>query len=259
MKISSLMRRAPLFLLAVVSAIAPASLHLLVPALPLLTSFFQSSPSSVQLVLTLFLVGIAAGQLVYGPISDRFGRRPVLLLGLLLYLVGTAVGGSPCTSRADPRARLAGLGRLFRHGAGSWGLGLSAWSMFMPMALSSIGNGMSQPPAMAGGLSIYPRIAGAASGLMGFLQMMIAACGTYLIGQLPQNTGAWTVLVVWAFMLLAFLCSLFALRLPAAATRAVPAPSRRRVLDWRLPVVTGKMCGPRALRAAGRNEPCRRR
>jgi hypothetical protein len=49
--------------------------------------------------------------------------------------------------------------------------------MFVPMAISSIGNGLSQPPALAAGLSVHPRIAGAASGLLGFLQMMVAALG----------------------------------------------------------------------------------
>lgn len=397
------MRRAPLFLLAVVSAIAPASLHILVPALPLLAVIFRSPPGNVQLVLTLFLVGVAAGQLVYGPISDRFGRRPVLIAGLVLYLVGTALGGlalslpalilgrvlqalggssgmvlgraivrdlydrersasalaivsltmslapsiAPAIGgylavwagwRADfvllgligtaglvlTAARLeethltrapvdvaamagsfmlllrspaflgyalaaaftsaswftftasapylltqllhaplstyglmillpmgaymvgaallarltmrfgstaffvAGLALSLASGAmmalWSWGLGLSAWSMFVPMALSSIGNGLSQPPALAAGLSVYPRIAGAASGLMGFMQMMIAASGTFLVALLPQNTGAWMILLVSLFMLLAFVCGLLALRLPAAAARTAPAP-----------------------------------
>ena len=48
-------------------------------------------------------------------------------------------------------------------------VGLTPWALFVPMAISSIGNGLSQPPAIAAGLSVYPRIAGAASGLLGFL------------------------------------------------------------------------------------------
>ena len=72
-------RAPPIALLALVTAIAPAALHMLVPAFPLLAADFDAAPADVQLVLTLFLTGIATGQLVYGPVSDRFGRRPVLL------------------------------------------------------------------------------------------------------------------------------------------------------------------------------------
>jgi len=86
-------RGPPLVLLALVTAIAPAALHMLVPALPVLAVVFDAAPGAVQLVLTLFLAGIAVGQLVYGPVSDRFGRRPVLLAGLTLFLVGTVLCG----------------------------------------------------------------------------------------------------------------------------------------------------------------------
>jgi MFS transporter, DHA1 family, multidrug resistance protein len=86
-------RGAPLVLLALVTAIAPAALHMLVPALPMLAVVFDAPPGAVQLALTLFLAGIAVGQLVYGPVSDRFGRRPVLLAGLTLFLGGTVLCG----------------------------------------------------------------------------------------------------------------------------------------------------------------------
>src|SRR5438067_11202684 len=87
-------RPAPsLALLAAVTALAFCALHMVVPALPLLVGVFDDSPARVQLVLSLYLAGIAAGQLVYGPVSDRFGRRPVLIAGLAMFLFGTLLCG----------------------------------------------------------------------------------------------------------------------------------------------------------------------
>jgi len=390
-------------LLALATAMAPAALHMLVPALPLLAVVFDATPSAVQLVLTLFLVGIATGQLVYGPLSDRFGRRPVLIAGLVLFLAGTllcgiawslpaliigrtlqALGGcagmvlgraivrdvydrersasalatimmvmslapslSPAIGaylvewsgwRADfvllgmvgtavliltavkleetrapapvnfvgmigslilllrspaflgvtfatsftsaswftflaaapyllarllheppstyglmillPMAgyilgnvgvvrlsMLLGGVRLFILGLALslasgvmlafWCLGdLTPWALFVPMALSSVGNGMSQPPGVAAGLSVYPRIAGAASGLLGFMQMTVAAFGTLLLGLLPRDNVVAMVAVVGTSLALAFLCGLLTLRppfLPVPKTANFPA------------------------------------
>src|SRR5439155_26537874 len=83
-------RGAPsLVLLSAVTALGFCALHMVVPALPLLVPVFDDSPARVQLVLTLYLAGIVAGQVVYGPLSDRFGRRTALIAGLVLFLAGT--------------------------------------------------------------------------------------------------------------------------------------------------------------------------
>jgi DHA1 family bicyclomycin/chloramphenicol resistance-like MFS transporter len=62
-----------------------------VPALPAVAREFSASPGTVQLTLTVYLIGIAGGQLIYGPLSDRFGRRPILIACLSVFLVATAV------------------------------------------------------------------------------------------------------------------------------------------------------------------------
>lgn len=80
-----------LLLLVAMNGIAPISLYILVPALPILAKTFDSDVSAVQLNVSLFMVGLAISQLVTGPLSDRFGRRPVLLAGLGLMVAATII------------------------------------------------------------------------------------------------------------------------------------------------------------------------
>jgi DHA1 family bicyclomycin/chloramphenicol resistance-like MFS transporter len=391
-------RPAPsLALLAAVTAIAFCALHIVVPALPLLARVFDDSPARVQLVLTLYLAGIAGGQLVYGPLSDRFGRRPVLIAGLAMFLVGTLFCGlawsltaliagrvlegsgacagivlaraiirdvydreaaarglaivmmamtlAPAISPAigaylaewvdwraifvllgvlgaivlaltvarlgetnphPARLNLAGMagsyGTLLRSPAflgfalcsactsASWftfiasaphilseaigeppstyglmillpmatymlGNGAAArfaprlgslkllilgraiavtaavtlalwynfgqltpWTLFVPMALCEIGDGLSQPAVLAAGLSVHPRLAGTASGLMGFLQMSVAAIGTFVVALLPYQIAVSMIAVVGGFIALAFSFGIFALRRPPSGS-----------------------------------------
>jgi DHA1 family bicyclomycin/chloramphenicol resistance-like MFS transporter len=381
-----------LALLAAVTALAFCALHIVVPVLPLLVGRF-GDPARVQLVLTLYLAGIAGGQLVYGPLSDRFGRRPVLIAGLVLFLAGTLlcglawslaalilgrvlegcgacagivlgraiirdvyqreaaarglaivmmamtlapaiapaigaylalwsdwraifvllgvlggvvlgltvtrlaetnanptaldVGGmagayitlmrspqflgfalcSACTSaswftfiasaphilsealdeppstyglmillpmatymlgnaaaaRFAPRLgtlRLLVLGRAIALSAALtlalWYVlgGLGVWGVFLPIALCEVGDGLSQPAVLAAGLSIRPRLAGTASGLMGFLQMTVAAAGTFVVALLPYQIAVSMIAVVGGFIALALGFGIFALRRP---------------------------------------------
>jgi DHA1 family bicyclomycin/chloramphenicol resistance-like MFS transporter len=76
-------------LLTTLVALGPLSTDLYLPSLPTLARVFASDVASVQLTLSVFLAGFACGQIVYGPLSDRYGRRPVLLGGLLMFCVGT--------------------------------------------------------------------------------------------------------------------------------------------------------------------------
>jgi DHA1 family bicyclomycin/chloramphenicol resistance-like MFS transporter len=398
------MTRAPsLALLAAVTALGFATLHIVVPTVPLLTRVFGEDPAEVQLVVTMYLVGIAGGQLFYGPVSDRFGRRPVLLAGLCLYLAGTVlctaawslpvliggrimqaagacagivlgraiirdvydreaaargiavvmmtmtlapavspaigaylalyvhwraiflllgIGGaaivalvfvrlpetnrrpmpldivgmagayvkllrsprfvgfalcSACASAAwftfcasTPRVldavlheppstygemilipmalymlgnggaarfalrwgsvRLLVIGRLicFASGIGMvlWfvGAGLSPWTLFIPIGLCSIGDGLSQPATLASGLSVHPELAGTASGLIGSLQMTVAAIGTFIVAVLPYDIASSLIGVVTGFIGMALVFGMSALwRQPGGSSPAEPA------------------------------------
>jgi DHA1 family bicyclomycin/chloramphenicol resistance-like MFS transporter len=84
--------RTPLGLLALLIAMAgmsSLSLNILVPAIPGLAAKLAADPASVQLTVSLYLLGLAGAQLVFGPLSDRFGRRPVVLAGLALATIAS--------------------------------------------------------------------------------------------------------------------------------------------------------------------------
>jgi DHA1 family bicyclomycin/chloramphenicol resistance-like MFS transporter len=385
-----------LALLSAVTALAFCGLHMVVPVLPLLVVVFDDSAARVQLVLSLYLAGIAAGQLVYGPASDRFGRRPVLLAGLATFLLGTAlcalawslpalIAGrvlqalgacagivlaraiirdvydreaaarglalvmmamtlAPAISpacgaylaewfgwraifallgglgaivfvataarlgetnftrtRLDLAGTAAAYGTLLRSPAfvafalcsactsASWftfiasaphilsdalhqppstyGLmillpmatymlgnaiaarfaqrfgalrlllcgralafigaaaltiwngsaALGAWTLFLPIALAEIGDGMSQPALMAAALSIHPRLAGTASGLMGFLQMTTASIGSFVVALLPYDNAIGLIAAFGGLVTLGLGFAIFAVARSAGA------------------------------------------
>src|SRR6195952_1061908 len=81
--------RVMLLLLVTMSGIAPVSLYMLVPALPVLASGFGRDISIAQMTVSLYMVGLGCSQIMMGPLSDRFGRRPVLLAGLGMMVIAS--------------------------------------------------------------------------------------------------------------------------------------------------------------------------
>ncbi|MEO8008185.1 MAG: Bcr/CflA family multidrug efflux MFS transporter [Betaproteobacteria bacterium] len=77
-------------ILSALVAFAPMSIDMYLPALPALERYFATDTASVQQTLASFFLGLAVGQLFYGPIADRFGRKPPLYFGLTLYVAASA-------------------------------------------------------------------------------------------------------------------------------------------------------------------------
>ncbi len=80
----------PVWLLAALISLGPLSTDLYLPALPAIADAFGTDAAGVQWTLSGFLLAFAPSQLVYGPVADRYGRRPAMLWGLGLFLAGTA-------------------------------------------------------------------------------------------------------------------------------------------------------------------------
>ncbi len=81
----------PVLFLALCAGVAVVGLTILTPAVPQVRAELKISSAAVQQLLTVYMVALAAGQLVFGPLSDRYGRRPVLLVGVVLFLLSSVV------------------------------------------------------------------------------------------------------------------------------------------------------------------------
>jgi DHA1 family bicyclomycin/chloramphenicol resistance-like MFS transporter len=90
-------------ILGALTAMGPLAIDMYLPALPTIARELETSAASVQVSLAVYFVGIAVGQAFYGPLSDRWGRKPALYFGLMLF-VASSVG---CALAADVRTLIA--------------------------------------------------------------------------------------------------------------------------------------------------------
>ncbi|MAR78719.1 MAG: Bcr/CflA family drug resistance efflux transporter [Rhodospirillaceae bacterium] len=75
--------------LSMLTAFAPLSIDMYLPSLPTLAKVYDVNEATIQLTLSSFLLGFASAQLIHGPLSDRLGRKPVILIGIIIYITAT--------------------------------------------------------------------------------------------------------------------------------------------------------------------------
>ncbi|ATJ81028.1 multidrug effflux MFS transporter [Halomonas beimenensis] len=106
---------ATVVLLAALTALGPLATDMYLPAMPAMAAALDAGPDQVQLTLSLYMAGFALAQLICGPLADRFGRKPVLIGGLALFLATSML----CALAQSIEALL--LGRFLQALGGSVG------------------------------------------------------------------------------------------------------------------------------------------
>jgi DHA1 family bicyclomycin/chloramphenicol resistance-like MFS transporter len=79
----------PMWLLVLITISGTMAMHMFVPALPDAAHSLGTTAGEMQMAISIYIIGLAAGQLCYGPLSDALGRRPLLMTGLALYTAGS--------------------------------------------------------------------------------------------------------------------------------------------------------------------------
>ena len=105
-----------LLLLGLITFSGTLGMHIFVPALPQLAQDLNTNAAAAQLSISFYILGLAFGQLVIGPLSDRYGRRPTLIAGLVLY----SVAGFACALAPDINALI--IARMLQALGGCAGL-----------------------------------------------------------------------------------------------------------------------------------------
>ncbi|WP_240687359.1 multidrug effflux MFS transporter [Amycolatopsis suaedae] len=174
------------------SAFAPLSIDMYLPALPAMTTDLHSNPSTLQLTLAGFIVGLAIGQLVLGPLSDALGRRRPLLAGLAVYAVASAL----CAFA--PTAELLVAARVLQAMGAAAGIVVAratvrdlysgvAMTRFFSMLMLVNGLAPILAPALGGQILTLTSWRGVFLVLTGFGVLLLAVCALALPEPLPPE------------------------------------------------------------------------
>lgn len=153
--------------LAAVGALGSLAIHMFVPAMPQVATDLHASPAMIEFAVTIYLIGLGTGQLVAGPISDRIGRRPVLIGGLILFTLAAA----------------------------GCALASSAWMLLAFRAVQALGAaaGILSVRAIVADLSENHEVAAKMAALMAVL-LISPAISPLIGGLIASSLGGWRVI-----------------------------------------------------------------
>lgn len=147
----------------------------------IMVEILHRSPAEYGLYFILISIFYMLGNFITGRLGRGLGIKRMILMSALLALLATGLLAA---------LALAGI--------------LTPMAIFGPMMLVALANGMNLPNSMTGALSVFPTMTGAASGLVGFMQIAIAALATFIVGSLQGDSQWPMVLSMFVSALLAF-------------------------------------------------------
>ena len=174
-----------IFLMAALMATTALSIDAVLPALGFMANDFGTSGSEIQLIITVLFVGFVLGQIVFGPLSDRFGRLPSIYAGIVLFILGCLI-----TITAQS-LELALLGRFIQ------GIGVSGPRIMVSALVRDCYSGRSMARIMSFVATIF----------------MIVPILAPMLGQAMLWLGPWQVIFVMYIVIAIILCLWVRLRL----------------------------------------------
>ena len=183
-------RPPPLWLLALLTFSGTLAMHIFIPALPIASADLGTNSAAIQLTISFYIFGLALGQLIVGPLADRFGRRPVLMVGLCIYTI------AGLASALAPDINFLIVARLFQALGGCTGLVLGRAIVRETSELSEAARRLAlMNLVVVLGPGVAPIIGGAMAEFLGWRSIYFALCGMGFVGLvltwflLPETVG----------------------------------------------------------------------